>query len=97
MLWYLAVFALSVLGHAAGQLHPTKPAKYQRLPSLREQAEIMDRWRQQRLDALPNLMKKYGVDAWLVRHEKFHMKNLPFDTGITTYYKYHIIRFSTSL
>ena len=72
MLWYLAfpITVLSVLARVvAGQLHPTEPAKYQRLPTLREQAEIIDGWRQHRIDALPNLMKKYNVDAWLVRSQ----------------------------
>lgn len=48
------------------QLHPDIPARYRQLPSLREQAEIQDSWRDERLDALPELMKKYNVDAWLV-------------------------------
>ena len=56
---------------ALGQLHPEEPAKYQALPSLREQAEILDEWRKERLDALPELMKRYNVDAWLVRHSRF--------------------------
>lgn len=49
-----------------GQLHPEKPSQYQTLPTLREQAHIVDEWRQQRLDAIPELLRKHGVDAWLV-------------------------------
>ncbi|KAL5508528.1 hypothetical protein ACEPAH_6147 [Sanghuangporus vaninii] len=63
--WY-TTSALILLKPTYGQLHPDEPARYQQLPSLREQAEIMNEWRQQRLDALPDLMKKYGVDAWLM-------------------------------
>lgn len=65
----LDILIILFLGYdcAGGQLHPSEPARYQALPSLREQAEILDGWRQERIDALPGLMKKYGVDAWLVR------------------------------
>jgi hypothetical protein len=52
---------------ANAQLHPTEPARYQRLPPLREQAALLERWRQKRLDALPALMQEHGVDVWLVR------------------------------
>lgn len=40
--------------------------KYHRLPSLQEQASIVDDWRQERLENIPQLLRKYGVDAWLV-------------------------------
>lgn len=52
---------------AKAQLHPSDPARYQCLPSLREQASIQDAWTNQRLEQLPTLLEKYGVDAWLVR------------------------------
>ena len=58
------VFVSCVLG----QLHPEGPSQYQVLPSLREQARILDRWRQERLDTIPNLLREHGVDAWLVRN-----------------------------
>ena len=50
-----------------GQLHPTRPAQYQSLPPLREQSDILNNWRLERLNHLPYLLQKYGVDAWLVR------------------------------
>ncbi|KAH8113434.1 hypothetical protein DFH11DRAFT_1689568 [Phellopilus nigrolimitatus] len=57
---------LNLLICVNGQLHPAEPAHYQATPALRVQAEIMDGWRQERLDALPRLMRKYDVDAWLM-------------------------------
>lgn len=60
----LSAFAAAWTVHC--QLHPSEPAQYQSFPSLREQAHILDGWRESRLNALPELMKKYHVDAWLV-------------------------------
>ncbi|KAG5342316.1 hypothetical protein J132_06170 [Termitomyces sp. J132] len=51
---------------AAGQLHPNKPAEYQRLPSLREAAYIQDAWKNERVARIPSLLKKYDIDAWLM-------------------------------
>lgn len=48
---------------AAGQPSPS----YQLLPSLREQAALQDKWYAERKEAIPGLLKKHGVDAWLVR------------------------------
>ncbi len=45
----------------------TRTPQYQLLPSLREQAEIVDAWTEERKALIPGLMRKYGVDAWLVR------------------------------
>lgn len=59
--------ALAILGPARGQLHPAEPARYHRLPPLREQARILDAWRDERVARVPALMRKYNVDAWLVR------------------------------
>ena len=44
-----AVLTLLGLGLACAQLHPDQPAKYVPLPSLREQAEIKDAWRDEGL------------------------------------------------
>ncbi|TFK55584.1 hypothetical protein OE88DRAFT_1765719 [Heliocybe sulcata] len=48
------------------QLQPKKPSQYRSLPSLREQARILDAWKERRLSRVPALLKKYDVDAWLV-------------------------------
>lgn len=61
---------IAVLGYIlpliVGQLHPTEPATYRSLPSLREQAKILDEWKDARIGNIPNLLDKYGVDGWLV-------------------------------
>ncbi|KAF9498590.1 hypothetical protein BDN71DRAFT_1481009 [Pleurotus eryngii] len=36
------------------------------LPSLREQARILDEWKDARIRNIPNLLGKYGVDGWLM-------------------------------
>ncbi|EME47534.1 hypothetical protein DOTSEDRAFT_31955 [Dothistroma septosporum NZE10] len=43
-----------------------RSAQYQCLPSLREQAQTQDGWRQEELAAIPALLRRHGVDAWLV-------------------------------
>ena len=65
----LACLGLSIISSflcIVAQLHPADPAQYQTLPFLRDQARILDEWRYQRLQALPELMKRYNIDAWLV-------------------------------
>jgi len=46
--------------------HEPKP-EYHTLPPLREQAEIQNAWTEERRAGIPKILKKYGVDAWLVR------------------------------
>ena len=58
--------ALLVVCAAYAQLHSTSPAEYHRLPSLREQATILDGWRDERVSTIPALLTKYRIDAWLV-------------------------------
>lgn len=50
-------------------LHPLEQAQYQILPSLREQADILNAWREERLAAIPGLLQKYNIDAWLVSRQ----------------------------
>ncbi|KAF8580606.1 hypothetical protein K439DRAFT_1356620 [Ramaria rubella] len=59
----LSTYALRVLA----QFHPKAPPTYPSLPSLREQASILDDWTAERSKHIPELMMKYGVQAWLVR------------------------------
>jgi len=40
--------------------------QYQQLPPLREQAAIQDAWTVERVSNVPQLLRKYEVDAWLV-------------------------------
>ncbi|KAJ3757890.1 peptidase M24, structural domain-containing protein [Lentinula raphanica] len=39
---------------------------YKPLPSLREQAQIRDGWLKDRISRIPALLRKHGVDAWLM-------------------------------
>ncbi|KAG6903423.1 hypothetical protein C0995_005446 [Termitomyces sp. Mi166 len=61
-----AVLVSFWFGLVTAQLHPTKPAEYQRLPSLREIARIQDAWKNERVAKIPSLLKKYNLDAWLM-------------------------------
>jgi hypothetical protein len=55
-----------------------KTPEYRKLPSLRDQAVIQDAWTKDRVSAIPRLLQKYGVDAWLVGHlTKFFYTHLP--------------------
>ena len=60
---------LLLLQTIAVQIVSSKPPKHEHitLPTLREQAAIQDAWTEQRISNIPNILKKYGVDAWLVR------------------------------
>ncbi len=58
---------LLLLAQAAPQSIP------QSLPSLREQATVQQQWLQYRLEKnLPELMRKYGVDMWLVVSREYN-------------------------
>ncbi len=43
-----------------------KTPQLQTLPSLQEQADIVNSWTEERKALVPGLLRKYGVDAWLV-------------------------------
>ncbi len=58
VLWLL--FRLTVGAERPG------PYRYHPLPPLREQARIQDAWTAERRSNIPSLMRKHGVDAWLV-------------------------------
>ena len=62
---YVVLVALA-LPFTRAQLHPKEPSRYHVFPSLREQAQIQDEWREERLGRLPELMRRHGVDVWLV-------------------------------
>jgi hypothetical protein len=40
--------------------------QFHQLPPLREQARLQDSWTAERRSKIPDLLAKYGVDAWLV-------------------------------
>jgi hypothetical protein len=43
-----------------------KAPDFNYLPSLRDQAALINGWREERLAGIPALLQKHGVDAWLV-------------------------------
>lgn len=62
-------FALSVAAAASlalGVVAAGKTPAYQALPPLREQAELQDKWTAERRRAIPGLLQKHNVDAWIV-------------------------------
>ena len=68
MMWLLNAFqALCLQVALINSAAVTKKPQYQRLPPLRQQAAIEDAWKQERIDNVPKILNKHGVDAWLVR------------------------------
>ncbi|KAI0375855.1 hypothetical protein BV20DRAFT_19538 [Pilatotrama ljubarskyi] len=65
------VLAVLFLNFTSAQLHPSHPASYRRLPSLREQAAIQDGWRNERLAGIPALLSKYRIHAWLISEREY--------------------------
>jgi hypothetical protein len=62
---FLVFQCLLVSGiEAHGKL--TKKAQYVTLPPLREQSSMQDTWTKERLGNVPNILRKYNVDAWLM-------------------------------
>lgn len=66
LLAQLIVTACVTLASGASADASTSP-QVQILPPLREQAEIVDAWTKERKALIPGILRKYGVDAWLVR------------------------------
>ncbi|KAI1474735.1 hypothetical protein F4774DRAFT_414548 [Daldinia eschscholtzii] len=50
---------------------PGKTPEVQTLPSLREQARLLDGWTEERKALIPGLLRKYGVDAWLMSQREY--------------------------
>ncbi|TLD39238.1 putative lipo protein [Venturia nashicola] len=44
---------------------------YQPLPSLREQADLVRGWKQERISKIPSILQKYNVDAWLMSQKEY--------------------------
>ncbi|EJF62397.1 hypothetical protein DICSQDRAFT_58784 [Dichomitus squalens LYAD-421 SS1] len=74
---------------ANAQLHPSTPAHYRRLPSLREQAAILDIWRDERLETIPSLLSKYRIDAWLISQREYAEDTLWWSVKDATEYAPH--------
>ncbi|XDG08112.1 hypothetical protein ABKA04_007727 [Annulohypoxylon sp. FPYF3050] len=50
---------------------PGKTPQFQALPSLREQADLVDGWTEERKALIPGLLRKYGIDAWLMSQREY--------------------------
>ncbi|KAF9054941.1 hypothetical protein BDZ89DRAFT_1106870 [Hymenopellis radicata] len=85
----LIICAVSAFLLVNGQLQPAFPAEYKRLPSLREQAAIQDQWRAERMSRVPALLKKYGVDAWLMSQREHAEDTLWWSIKNATDYDVH--------
>ncbi|KAK3384823.1 hypothetical protein B0H63DRAFT_448928 [Podospora didyma] len=66
----LAALLVRVTAVAEPESWPHLP-RYYTLPSLREQADIQDAWTRERRDKIPAILKKHGVDAWLVSQREY--------------------------
>jgi hypothetical protein len=60
LIWQALTALVLFVGDAASasSQHPTKPAEYKRLPSLRKQAAIEEKWVKGRLDLAPAILEK---------------------------------------
>ncbi|KAL8279624.1 hypothetical protein RQP46_007937 [Phenoliferia psychrophenolica] len=45
---------------------PSTPARYLKLPKLRDQAKLQDAWRDGRFALAPELLKKHNADVWIM-------------------------------
>lgn len=63
------LFAVVAVGipAAGASADATKSPQFRTLPPLREQASIVDGWTKERKALVPGILRKYNVDAWLVR------------------------------
>ncbi|KAK8023523.1 xaa-Pro aminopeptidase family enzyme [Apiospora rasikravindrae] len=62
--------ALVVQSVIAGT-NPHKTPQSQTLPSLRDQAQIVDGWTDERKALIPGILRKYGVGAWLISQREY--------------------------
>ncbi|KAJ2979135.1 hypothetical protein NUW58_g7279 [Xylaria curta] len=60
------IVAASCVGETVGAGFAKKIPQLQTLPPLREQADLVNSWTEERKALIPGLLRKYGVDAWLV-------------------------------
>ncbi|KAJ3847491.1 hypothetical protein EV368DRAFT_51086 [Lentinula lateritia] len=63
--WILLLLSCNLLTYSAFASRETT-IQYKPLPSLREQARIRDHWLTERISRIPSLLRKHGVDAWLM-------------------------------
>jgi hypothetical protein len=78
-----AVWFLQIIFAVDAAIGSTKIPQYQYLPPLKEQAEIYDGWRKERLDRIPLILQKYGVDAWIVCRHLLHRHSTGMSISLT--------------
>ena len=73
---HAAALAVALLGAAsapASTVHAQAAAPRRPFGTLREQADIQQRWLEKRLKTvLPALMRKHGVDAWVIPMREYN-------------------------
>lgn len=74
---FFAVVAVGIPA-AGASADASKSPQFQTLPPLREQASIVDGWTKERKALVPGILRKYNVDAWLVRFILMQFRHLPF-------------------
>ncbi|KAI1327039.1 putative lipoprotein [Xylariaceae sp. FL0255] len=69
----LTVAAWCVTGALAGSAQSSleTPPQIHTLPPLREQADLINSWTEERKALIPGLLRKYGVDAWLMSQREY--------------------------
>ncbi|PSS05282.1 putative lipo protein [Coniella lustricola] len=67
----LALGCLALLQGSNASADATKSPQYQALPSLREQASLLDGWTAERKALIPGILSKYNVDAWLMSQREY--------------------------
>lgn len=63
----VAAGCLALLPGAGASADASKTPQVHTLPPLREQADIVNAWTEARKALIPGILRKYDVDAWLVR------------------------------
>ena len=76
LLLALGVWAVPEAAMAQAPVHvpdeAVTPARYHAFPPLREQAEEQQRWLEERVTrVLPDLMREYGVEMWIVSQREY--------------------------
>ncbi|KAK0649901.1 hypothetical protein B0T16DRAFT_457264 [Cercophora newfieldiana] len=67
----LSILSVSASGASKPLSEQQPEPQYFTLPPLREQASIQDNWVKERREGIPKLLRKYGVDAWLVSQREY--------------------------
>ncbi|KAI0391901.1 xaa-Pro aminopeptidase family enzyme [Xylariaceae sp. FL0594] len=65
------ISSASASGSAAVGEASRKVPQIQNLPDLQEQARIVNAWTEERKELIPQLLRKYGVDAWLMSQREY--------------------------